>query len=393
MLARSVPAPQPLRVSIDCRYVRERPSGIGAYVRALVDRLPSLDPASSFHFWADPRAPRPLSVAPNTSETRVSAAANGLATLALPSKLVDLEGVDVLHAPFNILGRGIRCATVVTVHDLMWLEAPTDAEGLSLATPFKAAFYADGIRRALRHATRLVAISEATALAIARLEPSALARVRVIPHGIEGRFRPPADREATRQAALTRLGIRGRYLLVVGQNTPSKNHGAVLEAFAAARLPPDVSLVVLQRLYAGRRLGVIGTRPLDRHSTELGVRGRVVFPRNLSDESLVSILQGAEALIQFSRYEGFGMPALEAAACGTPVVASDIPALREVLCGAALHVPLRIDALSRALERITTDRELTDELRARGPERARQHSWDRSARLHLELYREAASAR
>ena len=74
---------------------------------------------------------------------------------------------------------------------------------------------------------------------------------------------PPVDREATRQAALDRLGIRGRYLLVVGQNTPSKNHGAVLEAFAAARLPRDVSLVVLQRLYAfnnGQR--IITTRPL-----------------------------------------------------------------------------------------------------------------------------------
>lgn len=392
MLAASIPAPHPLRVSIDCRYVRERPSGIGAYVRALVDRLPALDPDASFHFWVDPRAPRPLSSAVNTSESQVKAAANGLATLALPSRLVNLDGVDVLHAPFNILGRGIRCATVVTIHDLMWLEAPADAEGLSLATPFKAAFYADGILRALRHATRLVAISEATADAIARAEPAAVGRVRVIPHGVEPRFRPPVDRGATRQAALDRLGIRGRYLLVVGQNTPSKNHGAVLEAFAAARLPRDVSLVVLQRLYAGRRLGVIGSPSLDRRASELGVRGRLVFPRNLSDAALVGVVQGAEALVQFSRYEGFGMPALEAAACGTPVVASDIAPLREVLAGAALHVPLRVAALSRALERITTDRGLASELSARGPERARRHSWERSARAHLELYREAAAA-
>ncbi len=381
---------RPLRVSIDARYVRERPSGIGAYVRALVDRLPALDEASHFHFWVDPRAPRPLSTGDNTSESLVHSAANGFSTLALPTRLVNLEGIDVLHAPFNILGRGIPCPTVVTIHDLMWLEAPADAEGLSLVTPFKAAYYADGIRRALRRADCLVAISKATADAIRRAEPRASSRVHVVHHGVEARFCPPSDREAARDAALERLGIRGRYLLVVGQNTPSKNHRAVLEAFAAARLPRDVSLVVLQRLYAGRRPGVLGASPLHQRARELGVSERLVLPRDLSDDSLIGVLQGAEALVQFSRYEGFGMPALEALACGTPVVASDIAPLVEVLGGAALAVPLRVEALARALERVTSDRSLAAELSARGPERAREFTWDRCARLHLELYRAAA---
>ena len=228
------PAPAgSLQISIDCRYVRKQASGIGAYVKALVDRLPLLRPAARFHLWVDPSAPRPLSAEDNVRETEVRPPANGLSTLFVPSRLVDLEDADVLHEPFNILGRGIPCPTVVTIHDLMWLESPAHAEGLSLATPFKAAFYADGIRRALRDATRLVAISRATADVIRRVDPVAARKVRVIPHGIEVRFRPPRDRSAARAVSLERLGIRGRYLLVVGQNTPSKNHRAVLEAFAA----------------------------------------------------------------------------------------------------------------------------------------------------------------
>jgi glycosyltransferase involved in cell wall biosynthesis len=379
-----------LAVSIDCRYIRERPSGIGAYVQALVDRLPALAPAARFQLWVDPRATLPLSPLPNVRERTVRAPANGLSTLLTPSRLVDLSGIDVLHAPFNILGRGIACPTVVTIHDLMWLESPALSEGLSPATPFKAAFYRDGILRALRTATRLVAISHSTADVITRRAPGSSRRVRVIPHGIEARFRPPPDRARAEHAARTLLGIDGPYLLVVGQNTPSKNQRAVLEAFAAAALDERMHLVVLQRLYRGRRVGVLGSAPLDVRARELGVAHRVVFPARLADDAVVRVLSGARALVQFSRYEGFGLPALEALACGTPVVASNIAPLVEVLGGAALHVPLDTAELCSALERVTQDRPLAAELSARGPERARAFSWDRSAALHLETYREAA---
>lgn len=381
-----------IAVSIDCRYIRERPSGIGAYVQALVDRLPALAPAARFSLWVDPRAVRPLSALPNVTEHTVRAPANSLRTLLSPSRLVDLAGVDVLHAPFNILGRGVACPTVVTIHDLMWLEAPALCAGVSPATPFRTAFYRDGILRALARATRLVAISRATADAIGRRAPGARTRVRVIPHGVEPRFRPPGNRARAEHQACTALGIDGPYLLVVGQNAPSKNQRAVLEAFAAADLDDRVHLVMLQRLHRGRSPGFFGATPLDLRARELGVAHRVVFPPPVSAGAVVALMQGARALVQFSRYEGFGMPALEALACGTPVVASDAPPLLEVLGGAALHVPLDVTALAGALERITQDRPLAAELSARGRERARVFSWDRSAALHLELYREAAAA-
>jgi glycosyltransferase involved in cell wall biosynthesis len=372
-----------MQVAIDCRYVRERPSGIGAYVQALVDRLPELAPRDEFQLWVDPRAPRPLSAALNVKETLVGAPANGLRTLLCPEKLADLARADVLHAPFNILGRGLGCRTVVTVHDLMWLVAPALAEGRSALTPLKALFYRDGILRALRSATRLVTISNATADAVSRLMPEARQRLRVVPHGVEARFRPPADRARLRAELASRFGLDAPYLLVVGQNTPSKNHDAVLRAFAAAALPERVRLVFLQRLYRSRLGGLAAL------ARRLGVEQRVLSLPAARAGELVELVQGATALVQFSRFEGFGLPALEAMACGTPVVASDIPALVEVLGGAALHVPLRIAALSEALGRLLADAPLRSELGLRGLERSRQFCWDRSAALHLEVYREA----
>lgn len=372
-----------VRVSIDCRYVRERPSGIGAYVRALVDRLPDLAPNDEFHLWASPRAPGRLSTRPNVRESVVRPQANSPPTLLWPSRLVDLRGIDVLHAPFNLLGRGIPCASVVTLHDLIWLLAPEAAEGRRLLLPVQALFYRDGIGRAFRRATRIVAISHATASAIGHVAPEAKRRVRVIHHGIDARFRPAADPEAARALVASRLGDGVRYFLVVGQNAPYKNHEGVLEAFAATGLDARVRLVLLQRLYAGGRLV--------RRSRELGIFDRVVWIERASEAEVVALLQGATALVQFSRYEGFGMPALEALACGAPVIASDIAPLVEVLGGAALHVPLDPRALAEAMRRLATDGGLRSELSARGIERARGFSWDRAAAAHLEVYREAAA--
>lgn len=372
------------RFSIDCRYIRERPSGIGAYVRALVDRLPALAPDDTFQLWASPKAARPLSPASNVTEVQVDAGANSVPTLLWPSRLVDLSGIDVLHAPFNILGRGVRCATVVTLHDLIWLLTPAASEGLTLATPPQVLFYRDGILRTLREATRIIAISQATADAVSLVAPEAKPRVRVVHHGVEARFRPSVAPETTRARAAEVLGTEAPFFLVVGQNAPYKNHAGILEGFAASGLAPRVKLVFLQRLNARARL------PL--RARALGVADSVIFRSGLDEADVIGLMQSARALVQFSRFEGFGMPALESIACGTPVVASDIPPLTEVLGSAGLFVPLDPRALGAALVRLATDPVLAAELSSQGLERAYSFSWDRCAAQHLEVYREAAAS-
>jgi glycosyltransferase involved in cell wall biosynthesis len=369
-----------MRVAIDCRYVGVRPSGIGAYVEALVTRLPAMAPADAFELWR--RTERPLSRAPNVREHAVRWDPNNLPTLLWPSRLAPLDGVDVLHLPYNLLGLGLRCATVVTLHDLMWLLTPTLCESRIHRLLYQAPFFRSGIVLALERATRIVAVSQATADAIVATHPPAAARVRVIPHGIERRFQPPFEPEVVRARATALTG--GPYFLAVGQNAPYKNHAAVLEAFAGAALPHDVRLVLVQRLNARGEL--------PRRARALGVAERVVWLDGVNDTAALELLQSAIALVQFSLEEGFGMPALEAMACGTPVLASDIPVLREVLGPAGVKVRLEPRALGTAMERLVADVEWRRDLAALGLDRAQAFDWDASARAHLEVYREAAAA-
>jgi len=369
-------------VSIDCRYVRERPSGIGAYTTALVDRLPPLAPRDTFHLWADRRATLPLSECDNATHEVVRWQANQLPTLLWPARLGDVSKSDVFHAPYNILGRGLKCPTVVTIHDLMWALAPGLCDHRWWTRWYQTPFYWAGITQALRRATRLIAISQTTADSILELLPSALRRVRVIRHGIAPRFRPPADREAAQTRADALTGTTEPYFLVVGQNAPYKNHRAVLEAFAAAG-ELSAKLVVVERL--------AGSPHLKRLTRQLGVHDRVVWLDQCGDDELLALLQCASALVQYSHWEGFGMPVLEAMACGTPVVISDTPALVELTGHAGVKVATdKPSELSGALKTLLNNSGWRADLSALGVEQARAFDWDRCAQQHLEVYREAA---
>ncbi|HEX7516118.1 MAG TPA: glycosyltransferase family 1 protein [Chthoniobacterales bacterium] len=369
-----------MKVVIDSRYVRERPSGIGTYVRGLIDRLPLPAPEHHFHLWAHRLAQRPLSEVHNFSEQTVSAEPNSLGTVLWPTLLGPLKDADLFHAPHNILGWGIPCAAVVTIHDLMWLDSP---ELIYWRTRLPKQFFIPAsIRHALARATRIITGSRASADAIARIAPSARSRVSLIPYGVESCFAPAVDREAALAQATRILGAEADYFLVVGQNAPSKGHRLALEAFAAASRKHE-RLVLVQRCQPGEGLHAL--------AQTLGVLERVLWLPSLPLEELITLMQAAIALVQPSLAEGFGLPVLEAMACGCPVIASDIPPLREVLAGAGRHFSLQEpQALARAIRQVADTPEVREEMRQRGLERTKAFSWDKCAAATLEVYREAA---
>lgn len=371
-----------MKLTLDARYLRERPSGIGAYVAAVLRRLPPRWPGA-LSLWRHPQAPSWVTDDPRWSSAVVRAPANGPGTLCWPSALAPLDDTDVFHAPFNILGRGIGCATVVTVHDLMWLHSPALCEGLKLSTPFQWAFYRDGIVRALDEATRVVAISQATADDIVKHFPKCGPRLRVITHGVESVWAPPADPAGVRARVAGIVGFSAPYFVMVGQNAPYKNQAAVVRAFAALPRRLGLRLVLLQRLQSGGALPKL--------AKSLGIEDRVVWQSALSDDDTRSLVQSALALVQFSRAEGFGMPVIEAMAAGTPVIVSAIAVFAEITAGAAL-VAADEAALTRAMAELAGSPRLADELSARGLARAADFSWERSADLHAEVYAEAASS-
>ncbi|MGI8889697.1 MAG: glycosyltransferase family 4 protein [Chthoniobacterales bacterium] len=374
----------PLHIALDARYVREKPSGIGAYVQALVERLPGLSPADHFYFWAHRLARRPLSAAPNTSEITVRPAPASPWPLLWPQRYASFDEVDLFHSPHNMMPRNIPCASVVTIHDVMSIERP-DLHLQGLERLVKSKYYQQAVWRALREATLLIAPTQASADRVCVLEPKAASRLTVIWQCPDACFQPPEDFGAAQERASLITGDAAPYLLLVGANAPTKRHAWAIAAFAAT-VPQPWRLVLLQRQR--------GRGELVRLAHRLGVFDRLIWLEAVERHDVVTLIQAAGALLQPSIYEGFGLPVLEAMACGCPVVASDIAPLREITDGAALLFPAHDpEKFATVLREVTASPELRRSLRQQSLGRARHFPPDRCARETLQAYHEAAERR
>jgi len=218
--------------------------------------------------------------------------------------------------------------------------------------------------------------SDATRRDLERLYGVSSARVHVIPHGVDEDLEPVDD--PVRLAEVRqRYDLGPDYLLYVGTLQPRKNVGRLVEAFLRARARSGRQLTLA---LAGQLAWLLG--PTELRLDELEARGLVRRLGYVARQDLAPLLSGALAFVFPSLYEGFGLPPLEAMACGTPVLVSDRSSLPEVVGDAALIVPPdQPDAWRKALERVIGDTQLAADLRHRGILRAAEFSWDRAARL------------
>lgn len=364
-------------ICLDCRYIGARPSGVGSLVEALVEHLPALAPEWQFRLLRHPSAGRALSVRSNVTEQLIAAPANGPGTMWWLPRLVDLAGVDLFHAPANILPRGLGMPSVVTVHDLMWLDDPALCNR-GLRGQIERRFYAHGIGRALRHSAAIVVPSEATRQAILRRQPARDGAVHLAVPGVPAGFSPgPSD------TGFLGLPAGGSYVLTVGQAAPYKNHAGAIRGFASALGDrPHWHHVIVQR--QGRQ-----STALMELAASLGVAERVHIVAGIDQPRLVALYRGAAALLHPSLCEGFGLPVLEAMACGCPVVTSNVSAMPEVAGGAALLVdPADPASIAGALRRVVSEPELVNDMRRKGLARSGQLDRAGFARAHLQVYRQ-----
>lgn len=367
-------------ICIDCRYLGNRPSGIGEVTQALVDLAPGLAPEYKFLLLRSSAHNAQLSNADNVCEVQLNSPANSPGTLWWLPSLVDLTEVDLFHAPFNILPRGLRMKTLVTLHDIMWLTNPTWCNP-GLYGHIERHFYANGINRALNHACAITTVSEATRQAIIAHDPDAANRLHVTLSGVSKRFQKvEADPHV-----LDGIGLapHQKFVLTAGQFAPYKNHEGAIAGFAKAFADrPDIALVMVQRRNSGEdRLVSLANR--------LGVGDRVHFTGTVAFDALLQLYSGALALLHPSLCEGFGNPVAEAMACGCPVVTSNLSAMPEVAGGAALLVnPHDSDDIAQGLRRAVDDPVQAEAMRQKGLARAKELSWESFAQSNVDIYRQ-----
>jgi glycosyltransferase involved in cell wall biosynthesis len=364
-----------MRIALDATPLLGQRSGVGNYVRGVVDGLAQLDDGPEvlltlFSVRGAVPGPLPRRTRPAPRRAPARLLRRTWARWSWPPAELLTGRVRVFHGTNFVVPPLARAGGLVTVHDLAYLRYRDTVTG-------DAAQYADLVPQALRRGAHVLAVSQAMADEIAAEYRVGTDRITVAHHGVDPAWasaRPasPADR--------MRLGLPERYLLFMGNLEPRKNLGTLVRAHAdARRADPSVpALVLVGPAGWGDRWQGAPPDPRD-----------VVLAGYLADAELRAVVAGADAVCMPSHYEGFGLPVLEALAAGRPVLASDIPAHREVAQGHATLLPATdVAAWSAALAR--PDAAPSD------PAARRTHAagftWRASAEAHVQAYRRAAEA-
>ena len=381
-----------MRIAIDYSAAVNQRAGVGRLVRNQVLALADFDQVNDYRLvYARPnRGSLPqFPHARNFTRHEVGVRERWLtimwhrARVPLPADW--LSGpVDVYHSPDFVLPPLRHARGILTVHDLAFLMRPECADARLRA------YLEDVVPRSVQRADFIVADSENTRNDLVVLLGVQPASIAVVPGGVERRFTPVTVRDQLQQAR-RHLGVgEAPFVLAIGVLEPRKNLNRLMDAFYALKergaVPAELKLV----LAGGKGWLFDG---IFQHHAASPIRDDILLPGFVPDELLPAIYSAAEVLAFPSLYEGFGLPILEAMACGTPVVASRTSCLPEVAEGAALLVePTNVDELSTALEMLLVDPELRSRLIAEGRQRAGEYTWRGAAERLLEVYQRVAAA-
>jgi len=387
----------PLRILIDARRLRD--FGVGTYTRNLVRSLAKIDRANQYTLAVSGDPLPELSDLPANYRQVPFEGAPAMWTDLRFSLFARRCRADVYHVPANEVPLGMPRPYVVTVHDVGNLLFATNPGLRNNLQIFR-------FRHGLLRASRLIAVSNATRRDIETLIEIPPSRVQTIynapdPAFVESKFAAIAcvggetfQYPPEMQRLLDRYQIHYPFLLYAGRTNPQKNIPRLVEAFAVLR-----GEIAGHPLYRDLRLIIIGDEiskyPSLRHAViQSRVEDVVRFLGFVPIDTLRVFYQAAAAFVFPSLYEGFGLPPLEAMACGTPVVASNVSALPEVVGDAASIVnPENVFDIARGIREVLLDQELRGTLVRRGFAQLKRFSWERSAAQVLATYEEVAATK
>jgi glycosyltransferase involved in cell wall biosynthesis/ubiquinone/menaquinone biosynthesis C-methylase UbiE len=374
-----------MKIAIDVSLAVGESAGVGSYARGLLEGLAAIDAENEYvlYTYLDlPQSPQPIfPQRPNFALWRLPLDGEHWERMwsgaDLPPKQA-LDAVDVIHSPFFNAPKEHHGALVVTIHDVSFLLQPQfhiEANRLHcLQGTLNAALYAD----------RIIAVSQQTRKDLIDYFAVPEERIRVIPEAPRRVYAPERNIEIIR-GVLERFGIFHNFILFVGSLEPRKNLKTLLQAYAT-----------YVTRHAGKELLVVAggkgwlNDDLPKIVAELGIAERVKFLGYAQEVDLRVLYSAAKLFVYPSIYEGFGLPPLEAMACGAPVITSNTSALPEVVGDAALLIdPHHSEALSQAMQTVLRDDGLRLRMRQRSLARAALFSWERTAEETLAVYQEA----
>ncbi|MFC2164534.1 glycosyltransferase family 4 protein [Acidobacteriota bacterium] len=375
-----------MRIIIDARtFVQRTRTGIGNHIRDIIPRIVELADDIQFTIIQNPKGRIPSANHKNIREIIVPFDTMSLYTVFRPGLGASLSDFDLFHSPSDMIPPGLRCPSVVTIHDLMWIEAPKLASRFPIWRWPRYRWYKATFGYAIRKSSAIIAISKATADALQRNFPDQAHKVHVIHSGIDHeRFNP--ERAEKRSALDPWIPRETRYSMAVGKGSPYKNHANIVRAFIqATHDQPDHKLVLIRR---SARIDL----EMWKLCAQADVKNKVIILPYVDDKKLRTFYRHAQMLLFISQYEGFGMPVFEAMAMGIPVLTSNAPALLEISGNAALHAKSEdLSDMAEKIRLLDTDKVLRDKLIAAGQEHIRQYTWSKCARETLDVYRKTIS--
>jgi glycosyltransferase involved in cell wall biosynthesis len=385
----------PLQIALDIRRIAD--FGIGTYIRNLVRALARIDSANQYTLITTEQPVPEFSDLPSNFRTAIfpGQTQTGLAQVSYGLFLGKL-GADLFHIPLNAVPLLMPKPYLVTIHDMSTLLFASQSGYRNRLRHFY-------LRRGLLRADRVMTVSMATCRDVEALLGIPASRIRVIYNAPDPVFQapaaPPLERDGGEfgylpeiQRVLDRYRIHYPFLLYVGRTNPQKNIPRLVEAFAVLR-----GEIQDHPVYRDLRLLIIGDEisryPALRQAViQSRVEATVRFLGFVPIDTLRSFYQAASAFVFPSLYEGFGLPPLEAMACGTPVVCSHVSSLPEVVGEAAEIVnPENVFDIARGMREVLLNVERRRTLVERGFDQARRFSWERTAQLVLEAYEEVGS--
>jgi glycosyltransferase involved in cell wall biosynthesis len=366
-----------MRVGLDTSFLARPPSGIGGYVSALRHWLPEIAADLDLveiqpepGWWGDRLGVR-------GSRFAWEYGASGFAARK--------SSLDLLHMPMMAAPVMSGTPVVATVHDVIPFVMPEyrvcRAQRANLAVA----------RRAVRRVDAIIAPSHHAAADIVTVLGVPAERVWVTYEAAGERYGPLVDQSAIRPL-LDRFQIPGKYVFNIGGLDVRKNLPALIRAFhrILPELTDSIRLVIGGAAHSANRAVFPPLEPL---IDELGLAGRVILTGRVSEEEKIGLMQGASLYVTPSLYEGFGLTALEAMACGVPVIASNRTSFPEIVADGGILVEPRVDPLANVMREVLLDPDLAADLRQRGLERAADFDWRKTAEQTVAVYRNFLSRR